>query len=76
MMLRRLPWTVALVALLAAAPAGRAAPAADVPDWLPRYDLDFDLDLEHHQLVGRLRATWFNHSRRPAHELVFNAHSR
>jgi hypothetical protein len=71
MMLRRLVWMFALAALVSASSAARA----DVLAWLPRYDLEFDLDLEHHQLAGHLRATWFNHSKRPAHELVFNAHS-
>jgi hypothetical protein len=59
--------------LLLGAAAGRAA---DLPPWLPRYDVHMDLDLAGHQARVRMRATWTNRHRRPAKELVFNAHSR
>src|SRR5260370_40670409 len=59
-----------LVLVLAAAPA-----TADLPCWLPRYDLDIRLDLDQHLVHVRQLVTWTNRSERPAHELVFNAHS-
>ena len=54
-------------------PSGVAAPV--MPPWLPRYDLDMQLDLLHHEAVVRQRVTWTNRHKRPAGELVFNAHS-
>ena len=68
----RLIGTLAVAALLAAAPGVRAA----VPDWLPRYNVAFDLDVANRQVTGRVQATWINHTQRPIYELVFNAHSR
>ncbi|HEV3260265.1 MAG TPA: M1 family aminopeptidase [Gemmataceae bacterium] len=54
-----------------------AAPAraADIPSWLPRYDLDIRLDVGGHEALVRERVTWTNRHQRPATELVFNAHS-
>jgi hypothetical protein len=74
----RLACVFALVALFAVtAQAGEPqAVRVEVPAWLPRYDVDFDLDLARQQLTGHIRATWFNHYERPVRELVFNAHSR
>src|SRR5438552_8898351 len=68
---RRLLWTLAFVALLAAVPSVRAA----VPDWLPRYVVNFNLDVAKCQLTGQMQATWTNHYQLPVRELVFNAHS-
>jgi hypothetical protein len=48
---------------------------ADIPGSLPRYDLSIDLDTSAHMLHVRQLVTWTNCSRRPAGELVFNAHS-
>ncbi len=62
---------IALAVLSMAVPAARA----DVPNWLPRYDLQFDLDVAKRELTGHLQATWTNHYQRPVRELVFNAHS-
>jgi len=59
-----------LVLLFAEAPA-----SADVPDWLPRYDLEIRLDVDQHWAHVRQTVTWQNRHERPAHELVFNAHS-
>ncbi|GIW80971.1 MAG: hypothetical protein KatS3mg105_2778 [Gemmatales bacterium] len=49
--------------------------AADVPHWLPRYDLDVHLRLDEHLVVVRERVTWTNRHERPADRLVFNAHA-
>jgi hypothetical protein len=52
------------------------APArADVPAWLPRYDVDMQVDVAGHMAHVRQRVTWTNRHQRPATELVFNAHS-
>jgi hypothetical protein len=59
-----------LTLLLSAAPA-----AADIPAWLPRYDLDIHLDTDQHWAHVRQRVTFTNRYQRPADELVFNAHS-
>jgi hypothetical protein len=46
-----------------------------VPAWLPRYDLDIQLDLPGHTAHVRQRVTFTNRHERPATELVFNAHA-
>jgi hypothetical protein len=51
------------------------ARAADIPAWLPKYDLDIHLSIDLHEAHVRERVTWFNRHERPATELVFNAHS-
>jgi hypothetical protein len=61
---------VPLVLLLGAGPA-----VADIPSWLPRYDLDIHLDVAGHVAHVHQRVTWTNRHERPAEELVFNAHS-
>ncbi len=48
---------------------------ADLPPWLPRYDLDIRLDVAQHRAVVSERVTWTNHDARPAANLVFNAHA-
>jgi hypothetical protein len=68
---RHIALAAVLALLLAAAPAGAVMPA-----WLPRYDLDIDLDVAGHQARVRLLATWTNPHAAPTSELVFNAHSR
>ncbi len=60
---------VCLFAVADARPAG-------VPSWLPRYDVRMDVDPAGCTCTVWMRATWINHSQRPARELVFNAHSR
>src|SRR5262245_46687738 len=62
----------ALALLLATAPAA----GAGLPPWLPRYDLDVDLDVAARQAKVCLRATWTNPHPAPTDRLVFNAHSR
>lgn len=48
---------------------------ADMPPWLPRYDLDIRLEVARHCTVVCERVTWTNHDARPSTSLVFNAHS-
>src|SRR5262245_35834032 len=62
-----------LLALLLLCAGG--ARAAEIPPWLPRYDLEISLDLAHHTVHTRPQVTWTNRHRRPAAELVFNAHA-
>src|SRR5438876_10505949 len=59
-----------VILLLGAAPA-----PADIPTWLPRYDVDIHLDTDQHSAHVRQRVTFINRHERPAGELVFNAHS-
>ena len=51
-----------LALLVGAAP----ALAGDTPPWLPHYDLDIRLDIEHHEALVRERVTWTNRHKRPA----------
>jgi hypothetical protein len=53
------------------------APAvnAEVPSWLPRYDVDMVLDVERQQVVVKERVCWTNPHRTPTSKIVFNAHS-
>ncbi len=50
------------------------AGAAEPSRW-PRYDLAIELDTAAHLCTTRQRVTWTNRHRRPAAELVFNAHA-
>jgi Peptidase family M1 domain len=52
------------------------ARGAGLPPWLPRYDVQMDLDPAAASAKVWMRATWTNHSKRATRELVFNAHSR
>jgi Peptidase family M1 domain len=56
-------------------PLGPTSAFADIPSWLPRYDLGIRLELPEHRVVVRERVTWFNRHARSANELVFNAHA-
>jgi hypothetical protein len=67
--------TVLAAAVLALALVPRLARAGPPPPFLPRYDLDMELDLPNHMVHAHMLATWTNCSSRPADELVFNAHS-
>jgi len=49
--------------------------AAEVPAWLPKYDLDIQLGIDQHEAHVRERVTWHNRHEQVASELVFNAHS-
>lgn len=48
---------------------------ADMPSWLPRYDLNMRIEVAQHCVTVCERVTWTNHDARPAANLVFNAHS-
>jgi hypothetical protein len=50
--------------------------AADPPAWLPRYELELNLDVARRRLTGVERVTFTNRHTRPAADLVFNAYSR
>ncbi|HEV2948647.1 MAG TPA: M1 family aminopeptidase [Gemmataceae bacterium] len=49
--------------------------AAEIPAWLPKYDLDIQLGIDQHEAHVRERVTWHNRHEQAATELVFNAHS-
>src|ERR1700685_297170 len=44
---------------------------ADMPSWLPRYDLDVELNVAQHCVKVCERVTWTNHDPRPSSNLVF-----
>lgn len=48
---------------------------AELPAWLPHYDLDITIEVDQHRVIGRETVTWTNRHARPAGELTFNAHS-
>jgi len=64
------------VLVVLALPASQPVRAGEPPAWLPRYDLTMDMALAAHRIKVTMRATWTNPYTKPAHELVFNAHSR
>jgi hypothetical protein len=45
------------------------------PAWLPHYDLNVRIDVDHHQVSVRERITWINYHKCPAESIVFNNHS-
>ena len=49
--------------------------ATEIPPWLPQYDLAISLDVEHAKVQVRQIVTWHNRHRRPATDLIFNAHA-
>jgi Peptidase family M1 domain/Omp85 superfamily domain len=67
--------TLVFVTLLTATGLARAAGAAELPPWLPHYDLDINLQVAQHQVVVHERVTWTNRHQRPATSVVFNNHS-
>jgi hypothetical protein len=56
-------------------PAPRAVPSEGPPAWLPRYDIGMQVDVAGHVVRVHQRITWTNTCKRPALEIVFNAHS-
>ncbi len=71
----RATFAVSILASLIAGCALQTPARADVPDWLPRYDLEIDLDTAGHSVHVKQRVVWTNRHERSASELVFNAHS-
>jgi hypothetical protein len=71
-----------LMLTLAAAPAlagpvsAGAGPAGPWPSWLPRYEVQMDLDLDNYRAHVRMKATWINPQPIPTRQLILNAHSR
>lgn len=55
--------------------AGGPARGAEIPAWLPKYDLDINLECDKHIAHIRERVTWTNTQAAPVSELVFNVHS-
>jgi Peptidase family M1 domain len=55
--------------------AGGAPAAGAVPSWLPRYDLEIQIDTANHTVCTRQQVSWTNRHQRPAERLIFNAHS-
>jgi hypothetical protein len=45
-----------------------------LPEWLPFYALDVELDADRHLVTCRQRVTWTNPSEQPTQELVFNVY--
>jgi hypothetical protein len=75
-------WAVLLMLSLAAPSVSAPPLPADAeagkpwPSWLPRYEVQMELDLAGHVVRGIMRATWTNPQPLPTHQLVFNAHAR
>jgi peptidase M1-like protein/surface antigen Omp85-like protein len=67
---RALPAMTIVVAM------GSGARADTIPDWLPQYDLDIQLDTTAHVVKVVERVKWTNRHARPANELVFNVYPR
>lgn len=63
------------LALVAGVMGTSPAFSADLPSWLPRYELSVDLDIPGHQAMVSQRSTWINPTKRPTQQLVLNAHS-
>ena len=49
--------------------------AYEPPEWLPRYDLDINIDVAGQHVFVRERVTWTNPHQRPTDRIVFNNHS-
>ncbi len=67
----RRPWLHGVVILFAFC---ASAPAHDIPDNLPSYDLDIHIDVCNHWVHVRERVTWTNRHERPANELKLNVY--
>jgi len=52
------------------------ATAAEIPTYLPKYDLDINLEVDNHVAHVRQRVAWTNRHQRPTKELRFNVHSK
>jgi hypothetical protein len=54
---------------------GAGAARAGVPAWLPRYDVNMDVDVVGHKVPVQMRATWTNPHPTPTDKLIFNSHA-
>jgi hypothetical protein len=71
------PWLRRVVLSVAVLLAASITARGDtIPDWLPHYDLDIQLDTCEHVVKVVERVTWTNRHARPANELVFNVYPR
>jgi hypothetical protein len=48
---------------------------AEVPPWLPHYDLDVQIEVEHQRVLVKQRVRWTNPHQTPTDKVVFNAHA-
>lgn len=72
----RIPTTLLMVIGCLIAPGATAKGPLAIPKWLPRYDLDIQLNIKGHSANVRQRVTWINRHPQPTDKLVFNVHSR
>jgi hypothetical protein len=68
---RRFAIALLLLFLLA-----NSARTADIPEWLPRYDMHIRLDVEERRVAVTERVTWTNRHCRPAEDLTFTVYPR
>lgn len=70
-------WLASIVVLgaLLFARGARAGGLPELPPGLPRYDVEMNVDVDHHVVDVVQRVTWTNRHPCPTRELVFNAHS-
>ena len=67
MMLERRDWL--RIAIFLALLGGAGAARAGVPAWLPRYDVNMDVDVAGHNVPVQMRATWTNPHPTPTDKL-------
>src|SRR5262245_50254583 len=64
---RRTRTVLSITVLVMLAGAGRST--AEIPAWLPRYDLDIHINVAGHNIHVRERVTWHNRHARPTDEV-------
>src|SRR5687768_9784249 len=75
--MQRMKYLLTLSAIvLTLACAAAPATAAEIPTWLPQYDLDIKLDVHCRKVTVHERVTWTNRHQLPACELVMNVFPR
>jgi Peptidase family M1 domain len=67
----RPPVCLACAAILLLASSARA----EIPPWLPHYDVNVRIDVDCHQVLVGERVRWTNPHQTPTNKIVFNAHS-
>ena len=73
MLLTRRDWL--RIAICLALVGGAGAARAGVPVWLPRYDVNMEVDVAGHNVPVQMRATWTNPHPTPTDKLIFNSHA-